>query len=492
MVGFSTNRTPFNLLSIVSLSVLPLAIIGTVFIVFGYLSLFVFADHLKNTFVVPGIQLLAVAFTLWLVSHKKPIIIKGRTAPFFAVLAWLIIGFCAAIPIAEVTHVSAVDAIFESFSALTTTGATVLTGLDSMPHSFLLYRQFLQWLGGLGIVIFVVAVLPTLNVGGMKLLKAEVPGPMKDDKLVSRTVHTAQYLWIVYSAITILCAIAYYLAGMSFFDAISHSFSTVSTGGFSTHDASLGYFESELIYLISDFFMIAGAVNFALHYHFFRVKRVSPYLKNEETRAFFGILLFLGLAIFAVILTASHDPSMLRTLNHAFFILISFMTSTGFGGENFTAWPLAALFLLLVSGFFGGCAGSTAGGSKIIRIVILFKLVRREVRRLIHPGGVFSIRYQGRPIEDSVIRNTLAFILFVIVSNVVLSIALMMTGLDLWSSVSAVASCLNVVGPAFGQLSNNFIPVSDAGTALLTFTMLLGRLEYLTILVLLIPKFWQY
>lgn len=478
--------------SIVSLSILPLTVVGVMFVVFGYLSLFIFHDHQRNIFVAPGVQLLGLAFLLWLITKHRRIVIKVRVAPFFAVFAWLITGLCAAIPIAEVARVSAVDAVFESFSALTTTGSTILTGLDDMPPTFLLYRQFLQWMGGLGIVIFVVAVLPALNVGGMKLLKAEVPGPMKDDKLVSRTVSTAQYLWVVYGAITVLCAISYHFAGMDWFDAVSHSFSTVSTGGFSTHDDSLGYFHSELIYIISDIFMIAGALNFALHFHFFHSKKFSTYWHNEETRTFLIIVAVLSLAIFATIYSSVNEGSALHKLNHATFLLISFITSTGFGAENFTSWPLAALFLLVVSGYLGGCAGSTAGGSKIIRIVILFKLVRREIRRLVHPYGVFAIRYQGKAVEDSVTRNTLAFIFFVILSAVILTLLLMTTGLDLWSSISAVSACLNVSGPAFGELSSNFIPVNDFGTGLLAFAMLLGRLEYLTILVLFLPNFWKY
>ena len=356
-----------------------------------------------------------------------------------------------------------------------------------------MYRQFLQWLGGLGIVIFVVAVLPHLNVGGMKLLKAEVPGPTKDDKLVARTVNTAHYLWLVYGAITLLCALAYYLVGMSWFDAIAHSFSTVSTGGFSTHDASLGFFHSELVYLVSDLFMLIGAINFALHFQLFKIKNPRLYLENEEARSFLLIILSFGLLMSAVLLFSDQTESALLTLNHAFFILISFITSTGFGAEDFTEWPLAGLFLLLISAYLGGCAGSTAGGSKIIRILILLKLVRREIQRLIHPHGVLTIRYQGRPVDDAVVRNTLAFIFFVILSSTGLTLLLMMTtGLDIWSAVSAVSACLNVLGPAFGDLSSNFQSVNDLGLALLSIAMVLGRLEYLTIIVLFLPKFWQY
>ncbi|WP_273285240.1 TrkH family potassium uptake protein [Reinekea forsetii] len=479
--------------SLVALSMLPLAIVGTLFVGFAYLSLFLFHDNLTRVFFYPGLTLWVLASFLWLLVRHQAIVIQVRIAPLFATLAWIITGLCSAIPIASVTGISPTGAIFESFSALTTTGATVLSNLDSMPLSFLMYRQFLQWLGGLGIVIFVVAVLPHLNVGGMKLLKAEVPGPTKDDKLVARTVNTAHYLWLVYGAITLLCALAYYLVGMSWFDAIAHSFSTVSTGGFSTHDASLGFFHSELVYLVSDLFMLMGAINFALHFQLFKIKNPRLYLENEEARSFLLIILSFGLLMSAVLLFSGQTESPLLTLNHAFFILISFITSTGFGAEDFTEWPLAGLFLLLISAYLGGCAGSTAGGSKIIRILILLKLVRREIQRLIHPHGVLTIRYQGRPVDDAVVRNTLAFIFFVILSSTGLTLLLMMTtGLDIWSAVSAVSACLNVLGPAFGDLSSNFQSVNDLGLALLSIAMVLGRLEYLTIIVLFMPKFWQY
>jgi trk system potassium uptake protein TrkH len=354
-----------------------------------------------------------------------------------------------------------------------------------------MYRQFLQWLGGLGIVIFVVAILPNLNVGGMKLLKSEVPGPIKDDKLAARTMKTSHYLWSVYVSITILCAVAYYFAGMNAFDAIAHSLSTVSTGGFSTHDASLGWYHSESIYLVSDFFMIMGALNFAIHFKLLQTKNIKVFFQNEESRVFLLICIALSLISFLLLPNNGDSLSILKSLNHATFIVISFITSTGFGAEDFTTWPIAILFLLLISSYLGGCSGSTAGGSKIIRVIILFKMVRREMKRLIHPQGIFALKYQDRPVSSDTVRNTMAFIFFVVLSSITLTLLLMTTGLDLWSSLSAVSSCLNVLGPAFGVLSDNFQPVSNTGLAILTFAMILGRLEFLTVLVLFAPKFWK-
>ncbi|MEJ2041669.1 MAG: potassium transporter TrkG [Reinekea sp.] len=484
----SFSNQVFNL---VRLSVLPLAAVGGVLICFAYLSLFLYHDALEKSFLLPGIALSASAFLIWLPARSRPLLLKNRMAPMFAVLAWLVTGFCSAIPIATITGASAVQAVFESFSALTTCGATILSGLDDMPPSFLMYRQFLQWMGGLGVVIFVVAVLPNLDAGGMRLLKAEVPGPAKEDKLVARTRNTAHAMWLVYLLITVLCAVSYRLVGMNWYEAIAHSFSTVSTGGFSVYDDSLGYFSSEWVYLVADVFMLLGALNFALHFGFLQSSRLKLYWENEESRTFLISVLVLTLLVCWVVYPVKLEDGLWLTFNHALFILISVMTSTGFGAENFTAWPQAALFLLLISSYMGGCAGSTAGGSKIMRIVIMFKLVRREIRRLVHPRGVFSVRYQGRPVDDAIVRNTLAFFFFMLASAAVLTGLLIMDGLDLWTAISAVTACINVLGPAFGTLSSNFQPLNEFGLNVLTFAMILGRLEYLTILVLIVPQYWK-
>lgn len=483
-------RSP-QVLLLARLIAIPVGIVGSILLLFGLLSVFEFHDHLELSFLEPGLLFCLCALLLAVPLVRYRTAIKQRMAPLFALLAWLMAGLCAAIPITLITGVSFTQAVFESFSALTTTGATVLSGLDDMPPTFLMYRQFLQWLGGLGVVVFVVAILPHLDTGGMKLLKAEVPGPSKDDKLISRTRKTAHALWGIYLMITLACAIVYHLVGLSWFDAIAHSFSTVSTGGFSTHDASLGFYQSERVYLVSDLFMLLGAINFALHYAFYREKRVSVFWNNEETRTFLIIVAAMSLLIFMVLPHSASMSDDLASVNHAFFILISFMTSTGFGAENFTQWPNAALFLLLVASYLGGCAGSTAGGSKILRVVILFKLVRREIRRLVHPRGVFAVRYQGRPVPDTIVRNTLAFFFFMFLMNAVLVALMIADGLDLWTSITAVTACINVLGPAFGSLASNFEPLDAFGLNVLTFAMILGRLEYLTLLVLFVPQYWR-
>ena len=482
------NRTAtFYLLSF------PIGLMGTVQIGFALLSLIVFKDHKETEFFIPAITMLAVALFCFSVAKRfNTSKIGFRDALLFAVLTWIMCGVLGAIPIILITKVSFTDGVFESISALTTTGATILSGLDDMPKSFLLYRQFLQWLGGLGVVIFVVAVLPMLNVGGMKLLKAETPGPIKDDKLSPRIANTAHYLWFVYFVLTIACAIGYFWGGMSSYDAIAHSFTTVSTGGFSTHDASMGHFNSPLLLIISDIFMMLGAISFALHFRVGRAKDVYLYWRDEETRTFIALVLMLSVIIAMLLLNANHYDDPLAALNQATFHLISFITSTGYGAAGFTDWPHTVVLLLVFAGYLGGCAGSTAGGNKIIRNILSAKAISLEIKRLIHPKGVFTVKYQERSVGADVLSATMAFMSIAATTSIILTMALMATGLDFWSALTAIAACLNVLGPAFGVLGSNFQSVSDVGTWILSFAMVLGRLEYFTVLALFLPRFWRH
>ncbi|WNO07932.1 TrkH family potassium uptake protein [Teredinibacter sp. KSP-S5-2] len=471
----------------------PIALMGGVQLVFGVLSLTVFHDQVGVEFLTPALAALVCALSLFALKNKISVTeIRAREALAYAALTWFVMGVVGGIPIMLITHVSFTDAVFESISALTTTGATILSNLDSMAPTFLMYRQFLQWLGGLGIVIFVVAVLPMLNIGGMKLLKAETPGPIKDEKLSPRVANTTHYLWGVYFAITGLCALSYYVCGMSAFDAIGHSFTTVSTGGFSTHDASMGYFDSQAMLVVSDIFMVLGAMSFALHFRVWRNWNFSEYWEDEETRTFILVILAIS-ALIAVFLYWDHryqDPW--TTFNEACFHLVSFITSTGYAADSFTEWPHVTAFLLVVSGYLGGCAGSTAGGNKFIRNILTFKIINLEMKRLVNPNAVLRIKYHGNSVDDSVMSATTAFMFFVVLSSLFVTLLLMMTGLEFWSSFTATAACLNVLGPAFGELGSNFQPVNDFGTWVLSGAMILGRLEYLTVLALFLPRFWRF
>lgn len=465
---------------------------GCVQLAFAFLSLFIFHDHLVGKFVIPAAAMLLIGTAIFFLFRKAGFTRASyKDALIYATTTWVIAGVLGGIPIIEITEISFTDAVFESISALTTTGATMLSGLDSMPKTFLLYRQFLQWMGGLGIVIFVVAILPMLNVGGMKLLKAETPGPIKDDKLSPRVANTAHYLWGVYIFMTLACTLAYYLAGMSLFDAIAHSFTTVSTGGFSTHDSSMWYFESHTILMISNIFMLLGAINFGLHFRVVYKRSLRGYYLDEETRYFIFIVLFISLLLSVYLLKTHTYSNFLESFSFSSFHLISFITSTGYAAGNYSSWPAAAAYILVFAGYIGGCAGSTAGGNKIIRDIMAVKLINKNMNQLIHPQGVFVIKYQNQIVHTDVRNAVMAFLSFVSGSSLAITLILMATGLDFWSAFTAVAACINVSGPGFGELSSNFQPVSDLGTWVLSGAMILGRLEYFTVFALLLPSFWR-
>ncbi|WP_404343535.1 TrkH family potassium uptake protein [Pseudoalteromonas mariniglutinosa] len=470
----------------------PIIWMASVQLVFSALSLFVFKDRVVASFMMPGAAMLFIALLL-LINLRKADLSKAnfRDALIYATITWAVAGVLGAIPIILVTDVSIIDGIFESISALTTTGATILSGLDDMPPSFLLYRQFLQWMGGLGIVIFVVAILPMLNVGGMKLLKAETPGPIKDEKLTPRVASTAHYLWAVYLTITLLCTFSYYIAGMSFYDAIAHAFTTVSTGGFSTHDASMWFYESHLLLWIANLFMIAGAVNFGLHFRVVHKRSVGTYYKDEETRYFIYIIAFLAVILSSLLLFKNTYTNILEAFSFSTFHIVSFITSTGYGAAGFTDWPVAAGFLLVFAGYLGGCAGSTAGGNKIIRNIIVAKIINLNIKQTIHPRALFTIKYQGTPVKEDVRHAIMAFMTFAASSSLLFTLLLMATGLDFWTAFTAVAACVNVLGPGFGEVGSNFQPVTDTGTFILTIAMIVGRLEYFTVFALFTRSFWQ-
>ncbi len=470
----------------------PVGLMGCVQLTFALLSLVVFNDQLVSSFALPGLAMLAASLLLGFKRPHAGVSSLGfRDALLFATVTWIAVGVLGAIPIHLVTGATFTDSIFESVSGITTTGATILAGLDEMPRSFLLYRQFLQWLGGLGIVIFAVAVLPMLNVGGMKLLKAETPGLIRNDKLSPRIVDTARYLWFVYGVITLACAIAYYLCGMTAFDAVAHSLTTVSTGGFSTYDKNLGHFDNPLIQIAAVIFMLAGAASFALHFKVWQSRSLRSYWRDEEFYWFILAIGVLSLVIVFDLWMSGYQHNPVTALNEAVFHLVSFITTTGFHASNQTGWTPMVSFLLVVAGYLGGCAGSAAGGNKIVRNVLSVKLINLEIKRLIHSNGVFLVKYQGEPVEKTILRATVAYMALSAFTSMALTLALITTGLDLWSAFSAVAACVNVVGPAFGSLGNNYQSVSDAGTWILTGAMILGRLEFFTILALFFPSFWR-
>lgn len=418
--------------------------------------------------------------------------LKIRDGFLVTVLFWSTLGLFGAVPflLATEPHLTFTDSLFESLSGLTTTGATILTSIDNLPESILFYRQWLQWLGGMGIIVLAVAIMPMLGVGGMQLYRAETPGPVKDSKLTPRIAETAKALWYIYATLTLACTLGYWAAGMTFFDALCHSFSTVAIGGFSTHDASIGYFNSVTIEIICTVFMVISALNFALHFYAWRTRSVWHYFKDPEARFFFFMLLStIALATLVLILTATFDWQ--TSLRFAVFESVSIATTSGFSTSDFSVWPHFLPFLLIVTSFAGGCASSTGGGMKVIRILLILKQGFREIQRLVHPNAVIPIKVGGKAIQERVVSAVWGFFSAYLLVYVMLMIGLMATGIDQVTAWSAVAATLNNLGPGLGEVAANFASINDPSKWMLCFAMLLGRLEVFTLLVLFTPMFWQ-
>ena len=434
----------------------------------------------------------SIGMLMWLPFSRKTVVLRTRDGFFVTVFFWLVLSVFGTLPLmfSEATNLVFIDALFESVSGLTTTGATVLSGLDDLPKSILYYRQQLQWLGGIGIVVIAVAILPMLGIGGMQIYRAETPGPMKDAKLTPRIAETANVLFKIYLALTAVCALAYWLAGMDGFDAIGHSFSTVAIGGFSTHDASIGFFDSDLIMAICAFFMIISGLNFALHYHVWHNRRLSFYWADPEARMYLYLLLF-GALITCLYLYFSGTYGWEDSISLGVFQLVSILTTTGFTTTDFNSWPTFLPFFLIFLSFFGACAGSTGGGIKIGRMLIMAQQGIREVYRLIHPNAVLPIKIRNRRIPDRVADAIWAFFGVYLGVFYLMVLLLLASGLDYVTAWSATAAALNNLGPGLGAVATNYADLGSFAKVVLCWGMLLGRLEIFTLLVLFMPTFWK-
>lgn len=430
---------------------------------------------------------------LWFPVRHTRQELRLRDGFLVVVMFWTVLGLFGALPlyIASAVNLSLTDAIFESISGLTTTGATVITGLDTLPKSILFYRQMLQWMGGMGIIVLAVAILPMLGVGGMQLYRAETPGPVKDSKLTPRINETAKALWYIYFSLTVACAAAYWLAGMSLFDAISHSFSTVAIGGFSPHDTSIGYFDSAAIEAVCIIFMTLGGVNFALHFSAVRNASFKSYYLDEECRAYLLVLLLTGLVCILALLVTGTEDDTTQALRKGLFHAVSIATTTGFATDSFYLWPPFIALLLIMASFIGGSAGSTGGGMKVIRFLLLLKQGMRELKRLVHPNAHLVIKMGGGALSEKVIEAVWGFFSAYVAVFIITMLFLIMTGMDQVTAFSAVAACLNNLGPGLGDVGAHYGDISNPAKWVLCFTMLLGRLEIFTLLVLLTPAFWK-
>ncbi|MCB1621362.1 MAG: TrkH family potassium uptake protein [Thiothrix sp.] len=470
------------LLMVFSFTMLPPILVGKLM-----------GDPELSNFWISFLCILLLGAVLWLPVHRVHSNLRLRDGYLIAVLFWFGLSAAATLPLllSDSLRLSVTDAFFETVSGFTTTGATVITSLDGLPRSINFYRLELHWLGGMGIIVLAVAILPMLGIGGMQLYRAETPGPIKDANLTPRITETAKLLWYIYLVMTVVCTIAFALAGMSWFDAVCHAFSTLSTGGFSTHDANFAYFDSPVLDYIASLFMFLAAINFTLHFAVWRARSLLLYLHDSEFRAYLGILAAVTLIIMGVLFHFQTYPTLEGAFRHALFHATSIMTSTGLTIADHSVWPGLLPVLLVFSSCIGGCAGSTGGGIKVIRFLLLMKQGAREIRLLSHPSAHVKVKVNGEPVEERVTTAVWGFFAVYIAVYGIFLLGVVANGHDQATAFSAVAATLNNMGVGLGEVSASFSVLDDFSKWWLSLAMLMGRLELFTVLVLFSPAFWQ-
>ena len=451
-----------------------------------------YRDGAISPFLDTFVLTLSLGLVCWLPLRGKTLDLRNRQGFMVVVGLWFAVSLLSALPfmLAVNPHMPLADAVFEATSGLTTTGASVLTNVDSTPHSILYYRAQLNFVGGMGIVVLAVAVLPLFGIGGMQLYRAETPGPMKDEKLTPRIQETAKRLWYIYVGLVVACSFAFWAAGMNLFDAVCHSFATLALGGFSTHTDSIGYFHSPAIEIVAGVFSLLAGINFALLFVAWKHGSLKPVLQNAEFQ-FYSAVLFVIIAVTCVALYASGTFGPWESFYHGFFQAASIVTDNGLTTAGYPSWPPWIALLLVFGSFFGGCVGSTCGGIKAFRFLLLFRQSVREVRLLIHPAAEFAIKIGGRPTSDRVMDAVWGFYFLYILSYCVLSLGVATTGADLVTAFGSVAGCLNNMGVGLGETSTSFGALHDDAKWMLTLSMLVGRLEVFPLLLLFTRDFWR-
>jgi trk system potassium uptake protein TrkH len=475
-----------NLKAISNLFGILLMLFSLSFIVPISISL-LYSDSSLNTFLITFLLVLSVGFVFWFTSKNHKQELSSNDGFIIITLFWLVLAIAGSLPF-YLSGMSVIDSFFESMSGITTTGATVITNIDGLDKSLLMYRQLLQWMGGMGLIVLAIAVMPILGIGGGQIYKTEIPGAMSDQKLTPRITETAKALWTIYFGLTVLCALMYWIAGMNGFDAIAHSLSTVSIGGFSTHDDSIGFFNSFGIELVCIIFMIISASSFALHYGAIFRGRALRYFYDPEFRFFISIIL---LVFAASSLILFFNPGSSESQRSVLFQAVSIVSTTGFTTTDYSLWPSVIGFLLLIGAFIGGCSGSVGGGIKSWRILIMLNHAHKQLIKIIHPRAVVSVKIGSKVVDGSVAESVWGFFSIYVISFMLLLFALLATGLDFTSAFSAIGACLNNLGPGLGEVSANYSSVTSAGKGILAFGMILGRLEIFTVLVLFMPMFWR-
>ena len=442
-----------------------------------------------------AIAITAVAGAVtWLSTLRYRRELEIRDAFLLVAMVWAVLPAFAALPLhSAIDGLSATDAYFEAVSGITATGATVLSGLDHLPPSINVWRTQMHWMGGMGLIVLAVAILPLLGVGGRQLFKAETPGPMKESRLTPRLAETAKGLWTIYGLLSAACWLAYWLAGMSGLDALMHMFSTMGLGGFSSYDASYGHFDSLAIEVVAICFMLASGINFITHFSALRGRSLQPYQRDPEARLFIGVTVGSGvlIAVYLYFLGVYEDP--LVALRYAMFNTISVATTTGFASTDYGAWPMFAGLWLLFLSSFATCAGSTGGGIKIVRAAILYQQVYREFVRILHPYAVTQVKVGGAVVQNNIVFAVLAFLFVYIATIVITTLLLVATNLDVVTAFSAAVACVNNTGPGLADVgpATTYAVLTDFQTWVCTFAMLLGRLELFTLLIVFTPVFWR-
>jgi trk system potassium uptake protein len=453
-----------------------------------------YTDHTLTPFIISFFATISCGFILWKLfpSSKKDLTIRQGFLVVF--LFWVTLSMFGALPfiLALHTKISYTDAFFETVSALTTTGSTIFSKISTLPKDLLYYRQQMEIMGGMGVVVFAVAILPMLGVGGMQLFRAEVTGPDKTAKLSPKMSSTAKSLWGLYLAITIACFISFWSAGMPLFDAICESFTVVSTGGLTIHDNSFAFYKSDTINYIAMLFMLISSINFGLHYNFVINGKFKDYWRNSEFRMFFSILIVSTISIATCLYLTHHHTHFIQHLKDAAFTVIAVATTTGITTTDFSHWPIAIAYSLMVIAIIGGCSGSTSGGIKVVRLVVLAKQGLRELHQLLHPRAISVIKIDGRPLTERISNAIWAYLALFVLIFVALWIALLATGLDSTTAFGAIASCISNCGAGIGGVAQNYEHISIGSKWVLIFAMLTGRLEIFTVLVLFTRDFWRH
>ncbi|WNY85695.1 TrkH family potassium uptake protein [Leclercia adecarboxylata] len=428
----------------------------------------------------------------WLMTRHAGIQLRTRDGFVIIVLFWFLFSLISAMPLwmDDAQKLSLADALFEGVSGITTTGATVIGDVSALPKSYLYYRAQLNFIGGLGVIVLAVAVLPFLGIGGMKLYQSEMPGPFKEERLTPRLADTSRTLWLTYLLLGLTCTLAYWLAGMSFFDALCHGLSTVSLGGFSTRSESIGFYDSHAVELVAGLFSLLSAFNFTLWYVAITRRTLKPFRRNQELK-FFLIAAAIIILITAWQVWHAGMYNIPDSLVHAFFLASSMMTDNGLSTGDYAQWPAHTIFLLLLASFFGGCIGSTCGGIKALRFLIMFKQCRQELHQLGHPRALLPVRIGKSVVNERVLRSVWSFFFLYVLFTAFFIWALNLMGYDLFTSFATVAACINNMGLGFGETASTFGTLTEGAKYLMCVAMILGRLEIYPILILCSRFFWR-